>query len=316
MKWLFLMDPLETIHPEKDTTYILMLAAHRAGNPVYYLPKGGIVLKDERVWFHALHVTPQNEYAHPFLSHQWAHFSEEEVQVVFIRTDPPFDADYLMHTWLLDRLSSSVIVMNRPSSIRMVNEKIWATQFHNLIPATLVTRHKQDALAFRKKHNTVVVKPTNGFGGSAVFVIKEGDTNFSVIFETVTQTGKYDAILQQFIPEADKGDKRILLLNGTILGAVLRVHPEGDHRNNFFSGGKAVATNITDRDREIVAILAPHLQALGLYFVGIDIIGDRLMEVNVTSPTCLQEMNRLYHLQLEDTVIAFVHTLLSEKESL
>lgn len=310
MKWLFLMDPLESIHFEKDTTYKLMCGASKQGFPVYYLPKGGIVLENQKVWFRAQHVTPTEDPKTLFDLHAWEYFSEDEVSAVFIRTDPPFDNDYLMHTWLLDRLPESIPVINKPSAVRTVNEKIWATQFYDLMPLTMVTRHKDLALKFIQTHGECIIKPTDGFGGASVFKVNPQDSNTRVIIETMTLNETQEVILQKFIPEAALGDKRILLLNGEILGAVLRVHSEQDHRNNFLSGGKPRATEITLRDQEIVARLKPQLQALGLYFVGIDIMGDYLIEVNVTSPTCLQEMNRLYNSQLEDQVIDFVQTLI------
>jgi len=235
------------------------------------------------------------------------------VDVIFIRSDPPFDEQYLLNTWLLDLLPERIVIINKPSGIRTANEKIWATQFPSLVPRTLVTRRRDDILDFLSKEKKIIIKPTNSFGGQSVFLIDENDTNKNVILETVTGNFKQEVIAQQFIEDADKGDKRILLLDGEILGAVLRVHKKGEHRNNFFSGGKPVAVNITKRDEKIVTVLKPFLQKLGLYFVGIDILGDYLIEVNVTSPTCLQEMNRLYDVQLEEKLIDWAEKVKGEK---
>ena len=168
---------------------------------------------------------------------------------------------------------------------------------------------------FINKEKNAIAKPTDAFGGQMVFLIRRGDSNTNVILDALTQRGTRDIILQQFVPAAYKGDKRILLLNGEPLGAVLRVHAPGEHRNNFFAGGKPVAAKITARDREIISILKPHLKRLGLYFGGIDVIGNYLIEVNVTSPTCLQEMNRLYKKQLENNVIEFVEDLIAQKKN-
>ena len=211
-------------------------------------------------------------------------------------------------------VSSITIVVNNPTGIRTVNEKIWATQFTNIIPSTLVGRHKQDLREFLARHKHIVAKPTDGFGGQSVFQIKEKDVNTNVIFETLTNMHTKDIILQQFIPESNDGDKRILLLNGDPLGAVLRVHSENDHRNNFFSGGKPQPADITERDQKIIDVLKPHLKKLGLYFVGIDIIGNYLVEVNVTSPTCLQEMNRLNGVELQHDVISFVEKSVDQNQ--
>ncbi|MFA5060133.1 MAG: glutathione synthase [Candidatus Omnitrophota bacterium] len=309
MNFLFLMDPLETINVKKDTTFMLMLAAHKRGHAVYYLPDGGISLKNNLVYFRVLRVVPQRGTFLPFVRKETAELSQKQVDAVFIRTDPPFNEKYLMNTWLLDRLPKSIAVINRSAGVRAVNEKIWATQFANIIPRTYLGRNKQDILNFFLKEKKVIVKPVNGYGGSSVFYIESTDKNAHVIFETVSANWTKDIIVQQYISDAKSGDKRILLLNGEPLGAVLRVHASDDHRNNFFAGGKPQAATLTARDRQIIKMLKPFLKELGLYFVGIDIIGKYLIEVNVTSPTCLQEMNQLYDQNLEEKVIAFAEKL-------
>ncbi len=314
MNIVFLMDPLDTINTYKDTTYVLMLAAEQQGHSVHYLGNGGITLKDGAVHFSTTLVTPTTSHNQPFIDLQEKKLTQDDVDIVFIRTDPPFDEQYLMNTWLLERLPAHIPVLNSPSGIRTVNEKIWATQFTDLIPDTVVTRQKSEYYAFLKKHKTIIAKPTNGFGGSGVFKVNDNDSNRHVIFESLSKNGKSEVILQRYIAESSLGDKRILLLNGEPLGAVLRVHADGEHRNNFFSGGTAEPATITKRDHVIIEALKPHLKQLGLYFVGIDIIGDFLIEVNVTSPTCVQEMNRFKHTHLEDLVIEFAVTLAKEKQ--
>ncbi|MFC1510701.1 glutathione synthase [Candidatus Omnitrophota bacterium] len=306
MNFVFLMDPLDQVKMEKDTSFILMLASHLRGHKIYYLPQGGMFSACGQIGFHVQHVIPEDNKERPFLLHDHCVLTADQVDALFIRTDPPFNEQYLFDTWMCDLLKTKTFVMNNPNGIRCVNEKLWATQFVDLVPPTYVGRNSADLLSFLMEYETVIAKPTNGFGGQGVFKIKQGDDNTNVIFEALTQNGCCDIIVQQYIPEAHQGDKRILLLNGDPLGAVLRVHGDDDHRNNFFSGGKPAATTITARDQEIIDVLKPHLQRLGLYFVGIDIIGDYLIEVNVTSPTCLQEMNRLNEASLEENVIDFV----------
>ena len=309
MKFLFLMDPLETVIFEKDTTFILMLGAHARGHEVFFLPKDGISLVEGKVYFHVTKVTPKAIAHMPFKEEYSARLAQDDIHAVFIRPDPPVDEQYLMNTLLLDHLPKDIAVINSPSGIRTVNEKVWVTQFKNITPPTIIAANKGDLVDFVAKHKNVIAKPTNGFGGSSVFHIEKGSTNTKVILETLT--GRYNKaiIVQKYVPESKKGDKRILLLNGNILGALLRMHADGEHRNNFYAGGKPMPATITANDKKIVSILKPHLQKLGLYFVGIDILGDYLIEVNVTSPTCLQEMNRLYNVRLEEKVIDFVEKI-------
>lgn len=309
MKFVFLMDPLETVVMEKDTSFILMLGAHNKGHEIYFMPEGGITLKNGAVIFHTTKVIPQAISHQPFVIDRPVILTDDQVDVVFIRTDPPFDAEYLMATWLLDRLAARVKVFNHPGGIRTVNEKVWATQFTSIIPPTVVSCNKHDLLTFIQEEPDTIAKPTDGFGGQAVFHIHSGQGNTNVILETLTQIWTKEIIVQRYVPDSKDGDKRILLLNGEPLGAVLRMHGDDDHRNNFFAGGKPLAAEITARDHEIVNILKPKLQELGLYFVGIDVIGKYLIEVNVTSPTGLQEMNRLYNVALEKKVIEFVEKL-------
>ncbi|MBI4309303.1 MAG: glutathione synthase [Candidatus Omnitrophica bacterium] len=309
MKFLFLMDPLEGIKFNTDTTFMLMLASHNKGHKTYYLPKDGISLIDGKLYFHVTRVTPQAIEHKPFIIEHSARLSQDDVHAVFVRPDPPFDGRYLMNTWLLDHLPKHVPVVNNPAGVRAVNEKVWAAQFKNLAPPTVISSNKHDLLAFIAEHKNTIAKPTDAFGGRSVFHVEAGHANTHVILETLSQGYHETIIVQKYVPEAKNGDKRILLLNGEILGAILRVHGEGDHRNNLYAGGTALAATINERDRHIVDILKPHLRALGLYFVGIDILGDRLIEVNVTSPTCLQEMDRLYNARLEEKVIDFVEKL-------
>lgn len=299
MKFLFLMDPLETIVFEKDTTFMLMLGAHERGHEVYYVAKDGLSLVEGTVIFQCLKVTPQRIAHEPFLEGKSLRLTSDDIDAVFIRPDPPFNENYLLNTWLLDHLPKRIAFINSPSGIRSVNEKIWSAQFTRFVPPTVVSSSQDELLNFIKKHKNVIAKPTNAFGGKSVFHLNNKHTNTNVILETLSKGYAEAIIVQKYIPEAENGDKRILLLNGDILGAVLRVHAEGEHRNNFYAGGTAQKTTITARDKKIVGALKPYLRDLGLYFVGIDILGDYLIEVNVTSPTCLQEMNRLYDENLE-----------------
>jgi glutathione synthase len=314
MNIVFLMDPLETIKPLKDTSYALMIAAKKKGHTVYFLGNGDIFFRDSSIHFDVTEVSPTENTNQPFIIGAAKCLHADEVDIVFIRTDPPFDERYLMNTWLLDHVPSSVLVLNSPHGLRTVNEKIWAAQFTDLIPNTLISRKKSHFYQFLERHHTIIAKPTNGFGGAGVFKVNKDDSNASVIFESLSQNGTQEVILQRFVTESSLGDKRVLLLNGKPLGALLRVHASGDHRNNFFSGGHPEPATLTPRDMDIIERLEPHLKKLGLYFVGIDIIGNYLIEVNVTSPTCIQEINRLESTHLEDQVIEFAVNLAKERQ--
>ena len=296
------MDPLENIIPEKDTSYVLMLEAEARGCSVYYCDKYGIARYEEKLRFHVQKVTSHKSDSSLFNVEDSVILTENDVDVVFIRTDPPFDDIYLYHTWMLDLLPKRVKVVNSPRGIRTMNEKIWLSRFQDLVPPTLITARKQDIIDFIKTYKTIVIKPTNGYGGQEVYVVQEDSMNLNVIIETITKYETSPVIVQKYIKEAEIGDKRILLLNGEPLGAVLRVHSEIDHRNNFFAGGHPEKTTITEHDQAIISVIQPHIKELGLFFVGIDIIGDYLIEINVTSPTCLQEMNRLNNVKLEQQI--------------
>ncbi len=306
MRYLFLMDPLETVKINKDTSFAFMESSYERGHEVFYVPKGGVFLRDGEVFFHAVPAAPQREPEHPYIVGEPLTLAAHETDAIFIRPDPPFDEEYLMNTWLLDQAKRHTFVINDPAGVRTVNEKVWATQFTEFTPRTLITRRQEDYQAFLHEEKDIIVKPTNGHGGKSVFHVHEGDLNANVVFETLTNMGRFEVVVQEYLPAAREGDKRILLLDGDYLGAVLRVHSEYDHRNNFFAGGSAQEAVITPEERAIIAALKPHLQALGLYFVGIDIIGNRLVEVNVTSPTGIQEAGKFAGERLADRVIDFV----------
>lgn len=313
MNYVFLMDPLSTVVYEKDTTFMFMLEAKRRGYQVYYLPSGGITKKGEHLLFDVQQVIPQTNSKEPFVLLEKKVLNDSEVDCIFIRTDPPFDLNYLMNTWLLDLISDKVAIINHPNGVRTVNEKIWATQFTSLIPKTLVTSNCDQMRQFMMEEKKIVVKPTDGFGGQHIEILNEYNDRTESILKSLSEDWQRKIILQRFVEESVIGDKRILLLNGEPLGAVLRVHSDGGHLNNFMAGGKPHPTEITQRDLEIIHVLAPKLRALGLYFVGIDVMGDYLIEVNVTSPTCLQEINALSHGCLEQDVITFSEQLVQKR---
>jgi len=306
---LFLMDPLETVSFDKDTSLALMWGAQQRGHHIFYLPNTGLSMTEHGVRFQVSEIEATRNRAHLFREKDRYLFCEDDVDVVFIRTDPPFNEDCLMNTWILNHLPPRIIMINSPAGIRQTNEKLWILQFPDLVPPTLVSQDRSQLLDFLKIHPEAVAKPTDGYGGQMIFRIREGDPNRNVILETVSRKFTRKIILQRYIAQAQDGDKRILLLNGEPLGAVLRQHGPEDHRNNFFAGGSAHEAGISQRDRDIITRIQPYLRNSGLHLVGIDVMGDHLIEVNVTSPTCLQEMNRLYHHELELEIIRYAESL-------
>ncbi len=294
---VFLIDPLETLRLEKDTSWALMVAALRRGHTVYVAGEKDITLENGIVNFSVYELTLNKGLQ---TRGPRTMISANNVNVVWIRWDPPFDDLYLANTWLLDHLPHHVSVLNHPTGIRTAQEKLWVTQFTTLTPPTTVTQSMDIYLSFLSTHQKVVLKPLHGHGAKGIFIVPKNDPNATVIFESMSENGPI--ILQAFVKAASEGDKRILLFDGQPLGAMLRIHLPGEYRNNLAAGGTAHPAQITARDQEIIHKIQPHLLRLGLRFVGIDILGDCLTEVNVTSPTCLQEINRFNNCVLEDPI--------------
>ena len=303
MKILFLMKPLAYVKPDKDTSVLLMQACQRLGHDIYFLPQGATSITPEGIVFDVVLIACTGDKESPFDVRQRERLHENDVAAIFIRTDPPFDDAYLHDMWVLDRLSDRVRCINSPAGIRTVNEKLWLTQFRHLIPKTWVTTSRDMLESVLAEQGQLILKPTNGFGGPSIFLLSQEDVNKHVILDTMFAKATAYVVAQEVLADAANGDKRILLCDGEPIGAVLRVHPAHDHRNNLDVGGQALATEITVRDQAIIAELKPALLSLGLRFVGIDVIGDYLIEVNVTSPTCLQELNALDGYAHEDDLV-------------
>ena len=242
MNILFLMKPYDVMNYKKDTSYILMKGAVERGHSVYYLPQGGISLTGNS----ALFDVEELDVNEPLQAKQTLTLHSDNVDTVFVRTDPPFDSQYLMDTLLLDRLPKHIKVVNSGAGIRSVNEKVFATQFSDLTPETIISSNQQHLRDFISQHKKTILKPTDGFGGAGIFKVSPEAENLSVILETLTENYSREIIAQAYIKDAEAGDKRILLVNGDPIGAVLRVHPENDHRNNFFAGGHEEPTEITE----------------------------------------------------------------------
>jgi glutathione synthase len=293
MRALFVMDPLSTVHPDKDSSYVLMLEWQKRGGEVWHCGPRDLLVRGDELFARAsrLAVGPRPKIADVL---EVAEIGSRSLDVIWKRTDPPFDMGYVFCTYLLDVAVPHCAVVNAPSGLRDANEKMVILRFPELITPTVVTRDVGEIKAFLREHRRAVVKPWDGNGGRGIFVLEEGDRNLNSMLETSTIGGREHVMVQRHIPEIAQGDKRIILVDGVPKGAFLRVPPPDDHRGNMHVGARVDPCELTERDREICATLAPYLREHGLIFTGIDVIGPCLTEVNVTSPTGLQECTRLY----------------------
>lgn len=293
MEMLFLMDPLERANPEADTTWALMREAGRRGHGTWYASADDLSLDGGTAWIRARPVTIPQQGGDFRWEGEAVWKLVEDFDQAWLRTDPPFDDRYVEATWILEHVDPARCkVVNRPSGVRGANEKLYALRFPELCPTTIVTSDRARLRAFVEEHGEAVLKALDGHAGEGILFAQKGMRGLNALIEAATPRGRR-CEAQVFLPEASAGDKRILLLDGEPLGAVLRVHGPNDERNNFHTGGSAVATDVDADDRRIIEAIAPSLRRDGLHFVGIDVIGGKLTEVNVTSPTGIQEIERM-----------------------
>jgi glutathione synthase len=296
------MDPIETINVAADSTFMLALEAQARGHRLYhYLPRH-LSLIDGRVLAKARALKVRRDADQPAELGDFETLDLIKMDVILMRQDPPFDMAYITATHVLEHVSGKVLVVNDPASVRNAPEKLFATHFPGLMPPTLVSSDREAIVAFRKRHGEIILKPLFGNGGAGIFRVKKDDENFNALLETFATMYREPIVVQRYLPEVRKGDKRIILVDGEPVGAVLRVPPKGEARANLHVGGRAAKTKLTRREREICAAIGPTLRDQGLVFVGIDVIGDYLTEINVTSPTGIQEINRLDGAALEKKV--------------
>ncbi len=294
------MDSIDNIHIDKDSSFILALEAQKRGYEVYHYLPTALRLENGRVTAHANKMEVRREYGNHFS------FGDSEIinlktdiDIVLVRQDPPFDMAYITTTHILDHITDDTLVLNNPTSIRNSPEKLLVTHFRDFTPDTLITSDQAAIREFYEKHGNVIIKPLYGNGGAQIYHMERGSKNFNALLEMFEQFYREPIIAQAYIPEARTGDKRIILIDGRPAGAVLRVPADNDSRANFHAGGSAQKTTLTDREVDICDAIGPTLKELGLVFVGIDVIGDYLTEINVTSPTGLQEINALDNICLE-----------------
>jgi glutathione synthase len=282
------MDPLETISIKGDSTFALMLEAQARGHRLFEYPAEALTYEDGSVRARARPVTVQRVEGDYFHAGEAVNLDlARAVDVVLMRQDPPFDMGYITAAHLLERLDGSTLVVNDPANVRSAPEKLWVLDFARFMPPTLITRSMDELTAFHAKHGEIVLKPLHGNAGAAVFRIGRDGGNLRALAELFSETWKEPFIAQAFLPAVSEGDKRIILVDGEPIGAINRVPGQGEIRSNLAAGGTAHQTALSDREREICAALGPELRRRGLLFVGIDVIGGMLTEINVTSPTGL-----------------------------
>jgi glutathione synthase len=310
------MDPIQSIKPAKDSTLAMLLAAARAGFELYYMELGSLVWRDARAQGHLRPLTVADD------PERWFAFQGPgeltplaALDVVLMRKDPPFDTEYIYATYLLEQAErDGVLVANAPRALRDANEKFFTVWFPECCPPTLVGRRIADFRSFLVEQGELVVKPLDTMGGGSVFHVRQGDLNVNVILETLTAHGTRYAMAQRYLPEIRAGDKRILLIDGEPVPYTLaRIPSPEDLRGNLAAGGRGEGRPITAREREIAARVGPTLRERGLLFVGLDVIGDYLTEINVTSPTCIRELERAFGLTIADDFIACLERRLAAR---
>ncbi len=299
------MDPIASINPKKDSTLAMLLAAQRRGWDLLYMELNDLYLRDGQALARLRPLTVADDYKAWYRLGPVETAPLAELDVILMRKDPPFDTEYIYATYLLEQAErQGALVVNRPASLRDANEKLFTAWFAQCCPPTLVTREASDIRTFLAENRDVILKPLDGMGGASIFRLREGDPNVSVVIETLTNHGRRYAMAQRYIPAIVEGDKRILVIDGEpVPYALARIPATGETRGNLAAGGRGEGRELTARDREICAQVGPELRRRGLVFVGLDVIGEYLTEINVTSPTCIRELDAIYGLDIGGQVM-------------
>ncbi len=309
------MDPIEQINIKKDSSFAMLLEAQQRGHQLFYMEQQDLILQEGKLLAHTSPLSVQDDPNNWFEKGDKATINCDSLDVILMRKDPPFDMEFVYSTYLLQLAQEQgTLVVNNPQSIRDANEKLFTAWFPQCCPNTLVSRNEADFRAFIEKHEDIILKPLDGMGGSSIFRVQKGDPNIGVIIETLTNLGKVTAMAQKFIPEITQGDKRILMVNGDpIPYSLARIPAKGETRGNLAAGGRGEARPLTEKDKWIAAQVGPTLKAKGLMFVGLDVIGDYLTEINVTSPTCIKEIDAAYDTQIAAKLFDAIELELSER---
>ena len=310
-----LMDPISDINIKKDSSFAMLLAAQSKHWNIYYIEMPDMFLEQglARARMRKCRVSRNADQWYEFLSDEVADLTK--LDVILMRKDPPVDAEFIYATHILERAEKEgVLIVNRPQSLRDCNEKLYATLFPQCCPEVLVARDQARLKAFCLKHEDVIFKPLDGMGGASIFRVKAGDSNLSVILETLTEHGQQQIMAQRYLPEIKQGDKRILIIDGEpVPYALARIPGQGELRGNLAAGGSGQAQALTEKDYWIVDQIKDDLKARGLLFVGIDVIGEYLTEINVTSPTCIQEIDKAFDTDIGGMLMTAIEQKLAEQ---
>ncbi|NUY57507.1 glutathione synthase [Salinivibrio sp. EAGSL] len=305
MKIGVVMDPIEAISVKKDSTFAMMLAAQQRGWEIHTISMNDMSMLQGEPSARTQTVSVMDDPNHWYQVHQTQTLPLREFDAILMRKDPPFDTEYIYATYMLERAEEAgVVIVNKPQSLRDCNEKLYTAWFPEHTPTTLVTRRADEIRAFQAEHGDVILKPLDGMGGASIFRVKQGDPNIGVIIETLTEHGQRFCMAQTFVPDISNGDKRILIVDGEPVPYCLaRIPAEGETRGNLAAGGRGEARPLSETDWAIARAIAPTLKEKGLIFVGLDVIGDKLTEINVTSPTCIREIDAAYDISVGDILM-------------
>ncbi len=294
------MDPIQSINIKKDTSFAMLLKAQSRDYELFYIEMSGLYLQNGHPYAKGNTLSVQRDADNFFTLGESRHISLGELDVILMRKDPPFDGEFLYATQMLELAENlGTLVVNKTSALRDFNEKLATAYFPDLIPDTLVTSDSDLIRAFHTKHRDIICKPLDGMGGTSIFRVKEDGNNLGVIMETLTEHGSRYAMFQAFLPAIKDGDKRILIVDGEVIPYCLaRIPVAGETRGNLAAGGTGRPQPISESDRKIAETIAPSLRERGLLFIGLDVIGDRITEINVTSPTCIQEIESAYDVDI------------------
>ena len=308
MKLGIVMDPIETINFKKDSTLAMMIEAQNKNHELFYMTPDSLYINSGISYAASSKVEVKNDPLGWFELEEEEFIKLSELDAILMRQDPPFNSNYIYNTYVLEMASrEGVSIFNNPRSLRDCNEKVFATEFPQCCTKHLVTSHKKLLTDFVEEHNDTVIKPLDGMGGASIFRLKKNDPNLNVILETITLHFTQKVMIQEYIPEIAEGDKRVLIINGEPMSAAIaRIPAQGELRGNLAAGASAVAKSLSDRDMWICKEVGPSLVEKGLLLVGLDIIGDYLTEINVTSPTCFKEYKELCDIDVAKTFIEAV----------